>query len=427
MGSICSLPSCGKRATGFSLVGELPPARRRYSPFDISNELEENICMRTFEYRLFVNKQQAHLLMECLKETRIIFNEMLESVKAQYEEKGTFPSKYNLETAFKGQGAHVPATTVQMLADRLSQSLKQFLTARQHTIPGVGFPRFKKPNRWHSIQLRQYGKDVSLHEDKKHLIVPKKIGHFLKIKLHRPMEGTPKTVHLVLRADGHWYALIVCETEARTDHLESICEHPDVGIDVGLTSFLTDSEGHTVENPRFYRTSQKTLRRKQRQLCRRKKGSHRRRKAARNTAQTHLKIARQRRDFHFKVAKRYTESHQHIAVEDLGICNMVKNHHLAQSIMDASWGAFLNILEDKAARAGHQVIRVDPRFTSQKCHQCGEIVQKSLSVRTHICPFCGYVADRDVNAAKNILLKARAWPSGTVSAGSPVELRSPQL
>jgi putative transposase len=383
--------------------------------------------MRTFEYRLFVNKQQAPLLMECLKETRFIYNEMLESVKAQYEENGTFPSKYDLETAFKGQGAHVPATTVQMLADRLSKSLKRFLAAKQHNIPGVGFPRFKKPNRWHSIQLRQYGKDVYVHENKKLLIVPKKIGHFLKIKLHRPIEGTPKTVHLISRADGHWYALIVCETEPQTDHLESACEHPDVGIDVGLKSFLTDSEGHTVENPRYYRTSQKTLRRKQRQLGRRKQGSQRRRKAARNTAETHLKMARQRRDFHFKVAKQYTESHHHIAVEDLLICNMVKNHHLAKSIMDASWGAFLNILEEKAARAGHQVIRVNPRFTSQKCHKCGEIVQKSLSVRTHLCPFCGYVADRDINAAKNILLQARAWPSGTVSAGSPVELRSLRL
>src|SRR6266496_181961 len=287
--------------------------------------------MRTFEYRLFVKKQQAHLLMECLKETRVIYNEMLESVKAQYEEKGTFPSKYDLETAFKGQGAHVPATTVQMLADRLSTSLKRFLAARQQSIPAVGFPRFKQPNRWHSIQLRQYGKDAYLHEDKK------------------------------------------------------------------------------------------------RQLCRRKKSSHRRRKAARNTAKTHLKIARQRRDFHFKTAKQYTEQYQMIAVEQLHILNMTHNHSLAKSIMDASWGAFLDILSEKAERAGHAVVRVNPRFTSQQCFKCGEIVQKSLSVRTHICPFCGYVADRDVNAAKNILSKARAWPSGTVSAGGPVELRSPQL
>jgi putative transposase len=248
---------------------------------------------------------------------------------------------------------------------------------------------------------------VSLHEGKKHLIVPKKLGHFLKIKWHRSIEGTPKTVHLVHRADGHWYALIVCETDSKTEHEPTECQHPDIGIDVGLKSFLTDSDGSTVENPRFYRKSQRTLRRKQRIIARRKKGSHRRRKAARSTAQTHLKIARQRRDFHYKTARQYAEQYQVIAVEKLSILNMVQNHRLAKSIMDAYWGAFLDILEVKAESAGHQVIRVNPRFTSQKCHTCGEIVQKSLSVRTHICPFCGDIADRDVNAAKNILKVAR--------------------
>src|SRR6266699_3949904 len=134
------------------------------------------MLMRTFEYRLFVNKEQSRKLMACLAESRIIYNRMLETVKGQYEQGGTFPSKYDLEAAFKGQGEHVPATTVQTLADRLSKSLKRFLAAKQNNILGIGFPRFKKPNRWHSIQLRQYDKDCYLHEDKKHLIVPKKLG-----------------------------------------------------------------------------------------------------------------------------------------------------------------------------------------------------------------------------------------------------------
>src|SRR5215467_7162661 len=257
--------------------------------------------MRTFEYRLYPNKAQFRLLTACLIESRTMYNGMLAVLKTQYEQDGTFPNKYDLEKAFKGQGEHVPATTIQMLADRLSKSLKRFLEARDLGVPGIGFPRFKKSNRWHSIQLRQYGKDCYLHEDKKHLIVPKKMGHFLKIKLHRKIEGTPKTVHLVLRADGHWYALIVCETDSLTSHTPVDCSHPDIGIDVGLKSFLTDSEGNTVPNPRFYRTSSQTLRRKQRMMCRRKKGSHRRRKAAKSTAQTHLKIARHRRDFHYKI------------------------------------------------------------------------------------------------------------------------------
>src|SRR6266581_7560266 len=362
--------------------------------------------MRTFEFRLYPNKEQARLLMGCLAESRKLYNEMLETVKAQYEDQGTFPTKYDLTAQFKGRsGGHVPATTVQMLADRLSKSLKRFLAARELGIPDVGFPRFKKPNRWHSLQLRQYGtsRDAWLDADNKHLHVPAKIGKSLKIKMHRALEGTPKTVHLVHRADGHWYALIVCETEPQTDHAPNDCHHPAIGVDVGLKSFLTDSEGHTVENPRFYRTSQKTLRRKQRQLSRCKKGSHRRRKAAKNVAKTHLKISRQRRDHHFKIAKPYAQGYQRIVVEDLQITCMVKNHHLSKSILDASWGAFLDILTAKAESAGHEVIRVNPRFTTQKCFHCGELVQKSLSVRTHVCPFCGYVTDRDVNAAKNIL------------------------
>src|SRR5713101_8505123 len=197
--------------------------------------------MRTFEYRLYPNKEQSHLLMGCLAESRKLYNEMLETVKAQYTEKGTFPTKYDLTAQFKGRGGeHVPATTVQTLADRLSKSLKRFL-ARKALAVKVGFPRFKKGNQWHSIQLRQYGKDVSVHEDQKQLIVPAKLGKALKIKLHRPIEGTPKTMHLVLRADGHWYALIVCQTQPQHEHLPSTCQHPDIGLDVGLKSFLTDS------------------------------------------------------------------------------------------------------------------------------------------------------------------------------------------
>jgi len=364
--------------------------------------------MRTFEYRLYPNKQQSNLLVACLKESRIIYNEMLTTIKQQYEQDGTFPSKYELNVTFKGRGGEVvPASTVQMLSDRLSKSLKRFLAAKANDIPGVGFPRFKQPNRWHSIQLRQHKTDFALAPDGKHLVVPKKLGGALKMKLHRPLEGTPKTAHLVHRADGHWYALVVCETEPQNEHLPSSCEHPSIGIDVGLKSFLTDSEGQTIENPRYYRKSQKTLRRKQRTIARRQKDSKRRRKAARSTAQTHLKIKRQRRDHHFKVAKQYVASYHYIAVEDLQITNIVQNHSLAKSITDAGWGQFLDILEAKAASAGHQVIRVNPRYTSQKCYRCEEIVQKSLSVRTHICPSCGYVEDRDVNAAKNILKAAR--------------------
>src|SRR5215467_823671 len=192
--------------------------------------------MRTFEYRLYPNRAQRRQLMACLIESRAIYNEMLAGLKVQFEMDGTFPTKYDLTARFKGRGGDVvPATTVQTLADRLSKSLKRFLQMKDLGLP-VGFPRFKTPNRWHSIALRQYAvsRDVWLDDDGKHLHVPAKLGRLLKIKVHRPLEGIPVTAHLVLRADGHWYVLIVCETmphdaftEAHPTAIASTeCAHP---------------------------------------------------------------------------------------------------------------------------------------------------------------------------------------------------------
>jgi putative transposase len=389
--------------------------------------------MRTFAYRLYPNRAQRQQLMACLTESRAIYNEMLEALQAQYEADGTFPTKYDLMARFKGRGGDtVPATTVQTLADRLSKALTRYLQLKDLGLP-CGLPRFKTPNRWHSIHLRQYAvsRDVWLDEDDTHLQVPAKVGRLLKIKRHRPLEGTPVTAHLVLRADGHWYALIVCETTPQdafgeAHPAQTACEHPAIGLDVGLNVFLADSEGGLVETPRHYRRGQKRLAHGQRTVSRRKKGSHRRRKANREVACKHLKISRQRRDFHFKTANHYAERYSRICVEDLNVCGMVRNHYLAKSIHDASWSAFLGILEDKAERAGHQVVRVPARFTSQKCSRCGAYVPKSLSVRTHICPSCGLVEDRDVNAAKNIL-RVGAPPSWTGRDAAPVEARSPRL
>jgi putative transposase len=197
-------------------------------------------------------------------------------------------------------------------------------------------------------------------------------------------------------------------------------------LDVGLKVFLADAEGALLENPRHYRRGEKRLARSQRIRDRRARGSHRCRKAKREVAKKHLKIARQRRDFHCKVAKQYAERYSRICIEDVNIAGTVRNHRLAKSIHDAGWSTFLDILADKAERAGHVVIRVPARFTTQRCNRCGEHVQKSLSVPTHLCPCCGLVEDRDGNAAKNIV-RAGALPSGTGADGLPVELRNPRL
>lgn len=381
--------------------------------------------MRTYEFRLYPNREQRRRLMACLYQSRQLYNEMLEREQQHYQQTGTFLSKYDLTAMFKGRsGTSVPATTVQCLADRLVKALRVFL---KHRKDGWGFPRFKSGNQWHSIHLRQWGRRKDAWLDGRHLRVPGKLGTAIKIKRHRELTGTPKTCQLVLRADGHWYALIVCELPAPAEVEQSRAPdaRPAVGVDVGLKVFLTDSEGNTVENPRYYQAAQDTLRRKQRRLCARKRGSRRRRKMARSVAQTHLKIKRQRRDFHFKTAKTYAERYGWIVVEDLNIRALARSR-LAKSVLDAGWSAFLSILTCKAESAGGVVVRVNPRFTTQRCSRCGELVQKSLSVRTHICPQCGFVADRDVNAALNIL-RAGAPPSGTLADGLVGEPRSRSL
>lgn len=381
---------------------------------------------KTFEYRLYPIREQHRLLLSTLAESRRLYNEMLEMVKARYEETGEFLSRYDLTYRFKGRGGeHVPQTTVQTLADRLDKALKRFFRRRKLG-QRAGFPRFKGPNRWHSIQLRQYGpgRDVYLDPDTGKLRVPKKLGSRIKVKQHRPLIGTPKTAYLVYRADGHWYVLIVCDLGDAPEKRDG----PAVGLDVGLRHFLADSDGHVVENPRFFRKAQKKLRRAQRKTARRKKGSNRRKKAARQTAKQHFRVARQRKDHAHKVARKYVDRYAFIAVEDLRVENMLKNCHLAKAIADASWSAFKNVLVLKAESAGVRVVEVPPHFTSQRCFSCGEVVRKSLSVRTHVCPHCGYVEDRDVAAAKNVLRKARAEPSERKVGGCAVPApRSPLL
>jgi putative transposase len=373
---------------------------------------------KTFEYRLFTNRSQHKRLLSTLAQSRLLYNEMLGMVKAHYDESGKFPGRYDLAHRFKGRGGeHVPQSTVQTLANRLDKALKRFFRRKELGCK-VGFPRFKGANRWHSIQLRQYGRgrDVFLNSETKRLHVPNKLGARLKVRLHRPLKGTPKTAHLVLRADGHWYVLIVCDLGEAPPKRDGEA----VGIDVGLAHFVADSEGSVVENRRCFKRAQRKLRRAQRKTARRKKGSNRRRKASKHAARQHLKIARQRKDHAHKTARGYVERYGFIAVEDLRVKNMLQNRHLARAIADASWSVFKNILALKAEEAGVRVVEVSPHYTSQRCFRCKEIVQKSLSVRRHVCPQCGHASDRDTNAAKNILQAARMEPSGDKVGGSVV-------
>jgi putative transposase len=183
-------------------------------------------------------------------------------------------------------------------------------------------------------------------------------------------------------------------------------------VDVGIESFatLSDDEAAPIENPQYFRSAEKDLKKAQRRVSRRVKGSKGRKKAVRWLGKKHLKVKRQRRDFHFKEAVKLVNQYQSIKVEDLNIQGMVKNHHLAKSISDAGWGQFIEIVIFKAEEAGRRVIKVNPAYTSQDCSRCGHRNRITLATRIYRCMECRLVIHRDRNGAKRIEQKGRAAP-----------------
>ncbi len=205
---------------------------------------------------------------------------------------------------------------------------------------------------------------------------------------------------------GRWYACFSCIVEAQ----QKDKPFKDVGIDVGLKSYAVLSDGAKIENPRFYRKSEKRLAQLQRGMSRKKRGSRNRDKARLKVARLHEYIQNQRTDFLHKASRKIADTYETVYVEDLKINNMVKSHCLAKSISDAGWGRFIGMIAYKAESAGGRLIPVNPRNTTQNCSKCGEYVKKPLSVRMHECPYCGLVMDRDLNASKNILKIGRESP-----------------
>jgi putative transposase len=262
-----------------------------------------------------------------------------------------------------------------------------------------GYPQFQKDNR--SVEYKTTGWKLS--QDRKSITFTDKKGiGKLKMKGTRDLNfyqpDQIKRVRLVKRADGYYVQFCI-----QVDRQETL--HPTgqtIGLDVGLESFYTDSNGVKAENPRFYRTGEKKLKRQHRQVSKKVKGSSNRRKARVRLSRFYLKVSRQRKDHAIKLARCVITSNDVIAYEDLRIKNMVRNHCLAKSINDAGWYQFRVWLEYFGRIFGRITIAVPPAYTSQECSSCGVVVKKSLSTRTHACQ-CGCVIDRDHNAGINIL------------------------
>jgi putative transposase len=311
--------------------------------------------------------------------------------------------------AIRRDRADVAAVNFSMLQAICRRAQRTYETFFRRVKAGqpAGFPRFKSYLRFNSITFPSYGDGCKLKDGRLYI---QGVG-LLKVKLHRPVGGTIKTVTLK-RVGQRWYVVIVCEVAI----VPLPATGQAVGIDLGLASFLMTDTGKPVEHPQPLREAQARLRRAQRSLARKKRGSHRRTKQRQRVARLHEKIANVRRDFQHQTAHKLLQAFDIICHEDLAIKNMVRNHALARSISDAAWGQFIAILVGKAEGAGRQTIAVNPRDTSQTC-VCGEPVPKDLSERWHHCPRCGLSLPRDQVSAmliKRLGLSRQAvtWPVG---------------
>lgn len=360
--------------------------------------------MKTFKYRLYPSKAQEQRMFQVLDVCRNFYNMCLEDRKLAYQLEQRSVSKSEQEKmairyrATFPQAAIVFSQTLQSVADDLDKAFKAFFR-RVKDGEKPGYPRFKGRDRFHSFAFKQFGVGAKLDGRRLKLFG---IGR-VPVRWHRPIEGDIKTVRIVHKA-GRWYACFACEVP---DKPELPKTGRAVGIDVGIASLITTSEGEKVAHPHYYRHSQQKLRILQRSLARKKSGSKNRKKALLKVQRWHEHTKNQRTDFAHKLTYTLVQHYDWIACEDLKINNMVRNHHLSKSILDAGWGIFKQLLTSKAVDAGRVAVFVDPAYTSKCCSNCGELFQDfDLSTRWVTCA-CGLSLGRDHNAAINILNRSR--------------------
>jgi len=367
---------------------------------------------RAYKFRLWTNASQDRALAEILETHRRLYNECLSQRKSSWEVDKTSVSYRAQSSWYKAQRAVNPwfaklnFSSAQATMRRLDRAYRAFFR-RCKSGDRPGYPRFKPQERFDSVEFPAYGDGIRLNGNRLRV---KHVG-VMRCKAHRDVEGIVKTATLKREA-GKWFVVLSCDLGERQVPSNGL---PPVGIDMGLERFLTTSDGEAVENPRYLKKELPALRRAGRAVSRKRKGGSNRRKAVRELARRHARVANLRREHAHKTALNLVRRHGTIAVEDLNISSMLRTRRFSRAIADAAWGGFLATLRCKAESAGCGVVEVDPRGTSQMCSDCGAEVRKDLSVRRHDCPLCGLSLHRDENAARNILargLQARTGPAG---------------
>ncbi len=338
-------------------------------------------------------------MTDTLELCRWVYNETLATRKNAYEQEGRSVSYYETKKLLpqwkeeKPELKNVYSQVLQEAVKRVDLAFQAFFRRVQNG-EKPGYPRFRGRGRYDSFTYTQFG--FSLKPGILHL---SKIGD-VKIKLHRPIEGEIRRVSIRRMPTGKWFASFLVDVEPDEPLPKTGLS---IGVDVGLKSFITLSNGEHVDNPRFFVHEERALAKAQRRLSKTEKGTPERAKALKVVRRIHERIANKRDDFVRKLSLELVRSYDLIAFEDLNVQEMMRNHCLSKHIADAAWNKLITTTTYKAEWAGKRVVLVNPNGTSQICSGCGQVVQKDLSERVHSCPSCGLTLDRDHNAALNIL------------------------
>jgi putative transposase len=350
---------------------------------------------KAYKYRIYPTSEQETLLAKSFGCARWFWNYALNLCQETYRNTGKGLTRgyiQGLLPALKKEYEWLKdpySQCLQVVALNLSTAYKNFFDKR------AMLPKFKSK---HGRQSISYPQNVKFDGDK--IYLPK--IDWVYFQRHRDFKGDVKTVTVSRNPDGKYFVSVLVDDGKANPELRSVDKA--IGIDVGLTHFAITSDGSKFDNPRFFIKHQRNLKRKQQKLSKKKKGSQNRKKARLAVAKVHAKIARCREDFLHKLSRKIVNENQVIAVENLNIKGMVKNHNLAKAISDVGWGMFCTMLKYKAESEGRQYIEIDRWFPSSKtCHVClNRVDNLTLDVRAWTCKHCGTHHDRDVNAAINI-------------------------
>ena len=378
---------------------------------------------QVFRFRLYPDLEQEKRMLYIIETCRRLWNDALSHRKSRWE-KERAPTSYSMQQwILTGERKRYPelrelySQVAQDVLHRLDNAFQSFFDHMSK------YPRFKPLRQYGSFTYPQaYNGSVFLAGGKVHF---SKVGD-IPILVHRqvPVDGRLKICTVRREACGEWYAVLVYETDEPAPEQKEVFESP-VGIDLGLNSLITTTDGLKIEPPEFLRKSEKRLKRLQRRLSRKKKGSKNREKARHLVAVQHAKVRRQRMDFNHKLSAAIVAKHDFVAMEDLRIRNMVRDHSLAKSIHDASWYQLKTFIDYKERRMGGLMQPVEPAYTSQDCFFCGARNDVTLDMRTFVCTGCGRALDRDFNASWKVLQRGLREIGQDMPEYTPVEIGPP--